>query len=107
MKAFMPEISPAGIGRFPVRFIKASCLYSCTWFKTDAPADRKKIPKNRKTSDASGLLPDIKYPVSAEKVTMTESRTLTSLLKIEKTVLYLLCITGSFEIIYNFIQIFS
>ena len=103
----MPEISPAGIGRFPVRFIKASCLNSCTWFKTDAPAERKKIPKNRKTSDASGLLPDIKYPVSAEKVTIMVSRALISLLKTEKAVLNLLCIIGSFEIIYNFIQIFS
>lgn len=103
----MTEISPAGIGRFPVRFISASCLYSCTWFKTDAPAERKNIPKNRKTRDAPGLLPDIKYPVSAEKVTIMESLALINLLKIEKTVLYLLCLTGCFKIINNFIKIFS
>jgi len=46
-------ISPAGIGLLRVRFILASNDLSCIWFREEAPAASKNIPKKIKKADRS------------------------------------------------------
>ena len=103
----MNEISPAGIGLRFVRCINASCWHSWTWFKTEVPADSKKTPAKRRIKEPVGELPVRKNPVMAENVTRSDSRTLISLDNIEIYCFKLFFFTGCFEIIDNFIEIFS
>ena len=101
------DISPAGIGRCLVLFIKPSRLLSWIWLRTVVPAASKNTPLNRNNTATDGVLPVRKYPVVAEMATINDKRILVSLIKILEYILMLFLSTCSFKIIHNFINILS
>ncbi len=56
-------ILPEGRGRFRVRFIRLSYLYSCRWFNEEAPLASRKIPRTVQPNPGSRRVVWSRYPV--------------------------------------------
>ena len=83
--ALFTDIRPEGIGRFFVRFIRASKSLSITWLKALEAPTMQYPPKAKRNNEmgftASGAS---RYPAREEKTTLTASRALVISLKSEK-----------------------
>jgi hypothetical protein len=63
---------PEGKGLLFVRFMIASCFFSWTWFRTEAPQARRKIPKSGR-KDFPDILPETStHDANADNVTESE-----------------------------------
>jgi hypothetical protein len=90
IKTFKSDTLPDGIGLFFVLFINESVRHSEYWLSAADPAARKKTPEDKYNKWILISLPEIKYPVTEDKTTASESLYLIRSVKTENALNILL-----------------